>query len=267
MRGKLAVAVLCLGSAPQVTAQSTADDVVRTFFQAEREGRWLDAARMLELRRFESMRQATVAGLRKRPPMHHVTAQEIMRMQPDMPRVAAEYQARQMEESMQKYNPLEDQFARVSSVDSLAALSTDEAAARWLEAMGPKWREALASKRMEYDPPIDCPHLPDSLMKSMVARGVEQNPVSTRILGSAAPTDSTRYVVVAEEFASQPLSARTGADADTPNSPRVLTLRRIGGEWKIVPRYDMPQASGTYGGTFLSVRCLPDSVSKGRARK
>jgi hypothetical protein len=265
LTSKVAVALLLLANAAPVLGQSGPEDVVRAFFKAEDEGRWLDAARMLDLRRFESLRQSAVAGFRRRPAARRVSAAEIMRMQPDIPRSVAEYQAKQANKSIDKYNPLEDQFANVSSVDSLAALSTQDAAARWLEAAGSGWKNSIAYKRSQDEPPMDCPELPDSVRRSMFTHVFKEVP--SRILGTAAPSDSTRYVIIAEQFTDTRDSANVPSDADTPNSPRVLTLRNEDGAWKIIPRYDMPQASGMFGGVSVMISCKRDSVTKRQGRK
>jgi hypothetical protein len=262
---KVAVALLLLANAAPVLGQSDPEDVVRAFFKAEDEGRWLDAARMLDLDAFERIRRDAVKRYRSPTTFPVQTAEQIRRWDPAMPLAAAEYQAKQMNDLRNRFNPLEEDFARVSSVDSLIALPTDEAAARWLEATGPEWEEALALKRYPQRPAVDCPGLPDSLKKKMLREGF--NAAATTILGTTAGTAAVRHVVVAEGFGVAPKAIAAPDDGDLPMSPRAITVRNVAGSWKIVPRRDMPQPSGMRGSISVAVSCVIDSVSKGGARK
>ncbi len=265
MRVRLTLVLSAVITAAPASAQANPEDVVRAFFRAEDEGRWFDAARMLDLRRFERFRQSVVHGYRTRPPIAERTPEELMKWQPDIPRAVAEYQAKQMNESLRRYNPLERDFARTNSVDTLAALTTEEAAARWLEAMGPEWKNALAIKESAGRPTVDCPGLSDSAKKALLAK--EFGNPTARILGSTASSDSLRYVVIGEVFRILSGGSAGQFDNEPAISPTTITLRSVSGLWKIVPMHDMPQSSGVHGSISFAISCARDSALKASLRK
>ncbi|HKR08535.1 MAG TPA: hypothetical protein VJS39_05045, partial [Gemmatimonadaceae bacterium] len=78
-----------------------------------------------------------------------------MREDPRMPRAVAEYLANETYDRMRSFNWLEHTFARVTSLDSLRALSTEAAASRWLEAKSEKYESELS--RRESPRLYDCP--------------------------------------------------------------------------------------------------------------
>jgi hypothetical protein len=265
LKSKLTVVLMLLANAAPAVGQSGAEDVVRAFFKAEDEGRWLDAARMLDLNSFEGLRRDAVNRYRSVRTFPVETAERIRKLQPDMPLAVAEYQARQMNEQRSKLDPLEEEFARVGSVDSLIALPTDEAAARWLEATGPEWKEAVSIKRYPHARPmVDCPGLPDSVKKMMLREQFKTD--AATILGSTGGSDSVRHVVVAEGFGGLPKAIAAQDDADLPMSPRAITVKNVSGSWKIVPRRDMPQSNGMLGSVSFGITCVRDSASKAGAR-
>ncbi|MFL5463241.1 MAG: hypothetical protein ACJ77T_07595 [Gemmatimonadaceae bacterium] len=261
MKTRVILLLSMLLTASPVIGQSGPDEVVRAFFKAEDEGRWLDAARMLDLKRFEPFRRSALAGLRNNATLTPPRPEDLMKMDPAMPRVVAEYQAKKMVEGFQNLDLLARQFARVPSVDSLAAMSTEEAAARWLEAMSPAWQHTLAYKEMARRPAVDCPVAPDSIKKTIPTEPYRAP--TARILG-AAVSDSVGYVIVGASTANR-LVAGPGLFEDAfTEFPRVMTLRRIGGSWKIAPTHDMPASRGTHTDAIFVVRCKPDSASQPR---
>jgi hypothetical protein len=264
-----AALVTVLGNAG--LAQSNAaspEEVARQFFKAEDEGRWLDAARFLDLTRFESVRQQAVKSaraIRDRPP---ATAESLMQWQPDMPRAAAEYQVTLMNKSMADYDFLGSEFARVASADSLAALPIDVAAARWLEAKDPRWRSEVADKRALKGPRAKCgPSVVDSAALSAAMSGAAHYEApKALILGTATAGDSAAYVVVAESFAASSMRGIARSDeAGVGLSPRVLQLSRIDGKWKIIPTMDIVGSTGNPGGGMtVSIICEPEKPAKVR---
>jgi hypothetical protein len=128
-------------------------DVARDFFAAERDGRWLDAAHLLDLKSFEPQREQSITNARRARPEFHLTVEQLLRHNPTMPRAVAEYQVKQSETMMRDFNPLLYEYADVPNADSLAHLPVDVAAARWLEAKDPRW---LFPKSDKTGVPAEC---------------------------------------------------------------------------------------------------------------
>jgi hypothetical protein len=261
VRIRLGLALTAVVAVAPASAQSVPEDVVRAFFKAEDEGRWLDAARMLDLKPFERIRRNEIFGLRARRSFPHQTPEELMKWDPDMPRAVAEYQVERMQKSFQEFDPLADQFARVSSVDSLEALSTEEAAARWLEAQGPKWKEELASRESQRHNKVDCPDLPDSAKRRLMEEQY-RSPTAT-ILGATAGSDSVRYVVISRSFG----FPSRHAEIESYPPLTALMLRNVGGQWKIIPVSGMPQSNGMSGATSFAIVCARGPISSANQKK
>jgi len=258
------VSLLVLGVNTAV-AQSP-EDVVRAFFKAEDEGRWTDAARMLDLDRFRPFLKSAIDNLRATRTFPARTAEDLMKWEPDMPRAVAEYQAKKLNEGFRSFDLIEREFAHVNSVDSLARLSTETAAARWLEASGPAWQEVLARRQMANTPAIDCPPLPDSVTNEFAKKMVFPQPRVT-ILGATSGSDSVSYVVVSDAFAIMPANGPGVFDGESFRSPSAMILRRLGGFWKIVPTADLPRNDMALSSTMFSIRCKTDSTKRSAPRK
>jgi hypothetical protein len=224
--------------------------VVGAFFKAEDESRWLDAARMLDLKSFEPIQRNAITASRQRGTFRLATAEDLMKYDPDMPRAAAEYQVKRMNELRSRDFVL-DEFARVTSVDSLASLSTEQAAARWLEGQGPEWKTELSSRDARTAPTVDCPELSDSAKRAMIIRDARM-PRAT-ILGETERSDSLRYVVVGEDYGSVHIPDRTVNGGTL--SPHVIILVNVAGAWKIVPTLDIPRSNGLGGMAGVSIAC------------
>lgn len=249
-----------VGTAMSQSPAPSPQEVAREFFKAEDEDRWLDAARILDLRRFETLRQMTLKGVRTVRAPSRLTPEVIMRSDPDMPRAVAEYQAKQANKGLEEFDLLAYQFARVPSADSLEALSVDEAAARWLEAKGPKWTEERERKRAAGRPPMKCPESVDSMTFSSL--GQFRAP-GAAILGATADGDSVRYVVVGRGFGLRPRTQEFESEI----SPHVLTLVRVNGAWRIVPTADMITSTGFSGNTTFSIACEVEKPAKDSSKK
>ena len=259
MKLRLAIALFGLAFARPVFGQSNPGDVVRSFFKAEDESRWIDAARMLDLKSFEPIQRNAIATSRQRGTFRQLSAEEVMKLDPGMPRTVAEYQVKRSNE-LRARDYILDEFARVPSVDSLAALSTEQAAARWLEAQGPEWRTELASRDNRGYPKIDCPGLSDSAKKALIVQS-ERMP-QVRVLGETQGSDSLRYVVIAEDYGMTQVRSTDRVSL----SPHVITLVNVGNAWKIVPAFDMPRANGVGGMTTYAISCSRDSL-QGKGQK
>ena len=255
-----AVLIVVLAGAGFAQSKTAApEEVVRQFFKAEDDGRWLDAARVLDLKRFEAIRQMTLRGLRTLRPPAAITPEKMMQMDPDMPRVVAEYQAKQTSRGFQEFDLLASEFARVPSADSLERLPVDEAAARWLEAKDPRWQEERDRRRGSNRGRMECPPEVDSLK----AKALNQVRPTAVILG-ATSGDSTRYVVVGSAFAPRPPRHQ---ESVIDLSPNVVTLVRVTGGWKIVPTPDMVGSTGFGGNMTVSLACEIERPDRDSSRK
>jgi hypothetical protein len=247
-------------------------DVAREFFAAERDARWLDAARMLDLKSFEAQRAQSVANARRTRDAHpfHLTVDEILRHDPSMPRAVAEYQVKQAEQSFRDFNPLADEYADVPTADSLAALPVDLAAARWLEAKDPRWvmkREARSSGECAqvYDSLLKRPSALDSVAASMFMLPRPEVVAVASGGSTAGSSDSLSYVIFRELYETTLDSTARPRMAVLPMqmSPSVLTMIRTPAGWRVRPVQDLGYAHGTFGFSF---DCAIDSV-KPRAKK
>lgn len=257
MKFHVAVALLVIVAARSVSGQANPEDVVRAFFKAEDEGRWIDAARLLDLQRFERIRANTLKVGDYRAPFIRRTPEDLMKFDPDMPRAAAEYQIKKMNEDMRDYDFLSHQYARTSTLESLRTLPIEEVAARWLEAKGPDWAAELSARERKRHPDPNCPEIPDSIAAKLKSEW--RRPLAT-VLGATAGSDSLRYVVVGMQRwrpdSAGEAAGRDGESGMSGMSPNVLTVRRVGGAWRIVPLEDMPDFMGFSGNVaFVSAAC------------
>jgi hypothetical protein len=254
-------------------------DIARQFFAAEREGRWLDAARLLDLKSFEPQRARSVANARHAndAQQFHLTVDQMLRHDPSMPRAVAEYQVKQAAESFRDFNPLTYEYADVPTADSLAALPVDVAAARWLEAKDPRWLMRREMKRQPHTLAGDCGKVNDSLIKATkmldTAAALAMSLVPRReVIGIAAvastpgSADSLSYVLFRERYETRGDSTARGL-MDRPEmqmSPSVLTLIRTSVGWRVLPALDFGGVSGSGGFSF---DCTIDSVKPPATKK
>ena len=253
------VAALLLILPTRLLCQQKPEEVVREFFRAEDQNRWLDAARMLDLNAFERIRRTTVQGVRHMKDYPPPTVESMMRMDPKMPRAVAEYRVKEMQQQMRDFDIIAEQFARVTSVDTLAALSVEDAAARWLEAKGPEWRTELVWRHGQGLLEVNCPGLADSAARAIyMANAKEPRAV---IRGATPDTGSVSYVVIDVDYPR--VTRRDSADLWEGPLPRAVTLRRVQGVWKIEPAADLPDANGMGGSYSVSIGCTkPPPIDK-----
>jgi hypothetical protein len=235
----LAVLATIARAAAPVEAQDSPRDVAAAFFQAVAEERWRDAAGVLDLRAFERYRRQQVQWMRVPAPEPTITVEELMRHDPEMPREVAEYRLKEMRRIQRDHGDLlEHLYAGVRSVDTLAALSVQDAAARWLQAKDHRWiwrRSALSAARR------GCPVPPES-PEPAVAQAHE-------ITGIVAVGDTIAYVLHED-----PVFRMKSGDIDLHGpAPSVLQLRRRRGRWEILPREDV---FGVVGGV-VAFHCEP----------
>jgi hypothetical protein len=239
------VVVLLVGLSPMVSAARAQSSpgaaptaVADSFFRAQEQERWRDAARLMDLHTILALRDEEVSNVRKaRFRTHHVTPEQLMRFDPKMPRAVAEYQAARSNEQSVRNDWLLHEYADVPSADSLAALSAEDVAARWLKAKDTRYmmRRALATHSAE------C-NLPDSIKAELM----DVPAPSYRTIGTVM-ADSLAYVLYTQdrspEAARDPVPPRRArmksAEASYVMAPPVLTLRLLDGRWRIAPSFDM----------------------------
>jgi hypothetical protein len=225
--------------------------VARAFLADVAAMRWLAAAEHLDLDAFEGYRGEQIGQLRSQLPMS-LTAEDLMQADPDMPRAVAEYQVRKAREAQARFgNGIGHQFAGVSRLDSLAALSPAEAAARFLEAQDPRY---LMRRSLEMQGVRGCPVPIDSLP-----------PSPPRVVLGEIVRDSLAYVLheepsrPARDIERDSLRHLTRPHSPPARSwyaepPAVLQLRLVGGRWRIFGGFGILENSG---GVMFAVECLP----------
>jgi hypothetical protein len=215
------------------TGSGTPAAVVDSFFRATEQQRWRDAARLMDLEAFGELRDQAVRFRRRPQKVHRLTPDELMKHDPKMPREVAEYEVARSNEAMARYDGVSQEYANVPSVDSLAALPVEEAAARWLQARDPRYQMLRSLDEVR----SRC-NLPDSL----VARALLQAPSTTAQVIGTVLEDSVAYVLYVDKPVRQggADSARAHRRRSAPRAswampPPVLTLRRLGSHWRIAP--------------------------------
>jgi hypothetical protein len=247
----VAAGVALVLSASNVVAQAGSNaspaDVARDFFAAERDGRWLDAAQLLDLRAFEVQRDQDVASARRPRPNLRLTVEQVRRSDPDMPRAVAEYYVKKAATRSRDYNPFSHQYANVTSANTLAALPVDVAAARWLEAKDPRWQMKSHSEMAGCRPPQDA----DSIFKPAPRRVIAAANIGPSVPGSL---DSVSYVLFRDSHPDLTDSTArvTMAKSEMAFSPDVLTLVLTPTGWRIVPVLDF----GLSGGAVWGFGCM-----------
>jgi hypothetical protein len=240
------VAILSAVAASRGIAQETPTQVATAFFKAMADERWLDAARRLDLAAFDRYRQEQVTALRHTVRDRDMTVEQILFHNPDMPRAVAEYQIRQIQEHRELYGDgVSMQFADVANADSLAAMSLEDAAARWLQAMDHRWelRRLLKAQRAR-----GC-RVPDDAEK-FIPRPTPPTIIGAIVSGSAA------YVVYRNRDLAEHAPGSTYELSE--NEPRTMELRATSIGWRIRPR------SALAGDVAIGVMSTDDCPPRGR---
>ena len=224
---RVRIYMLVLTIIPSIMAAQTPDaaaarGVTEAFFKAIAAADWKAAAGFLDLAALDRERQSAVEGARRQRTMPPMTVERLMRMDPAMPRAAAEYQVTRMNRSRQSRNYLLSDFG-VADPDSLLALPMEAVAARWLEAHDERamYREALRLSG-------SCP----------VTLGDTLPAPEYRIIGTVVD-DSVAYTLYRQRDRGMPVVIGAG-----PFPPKVLQLRQGHGAWWVVPSPDMSGAMG-----------------------
>lgn len=208
--------------AQRATGSASAESVVRSFFQAVTAEDWRTAAALLDLEAFRPLLRLALEQAQQYRPPQDLTIDDILRHDPDLPREVAAYQLKQIQAEAGRYaaDPLGGQFAGVTAAAALAALPLDQAAAAWLEAQDERTalREAFTRKR--------CP-VPS---RDSLARLTRHE-----LLGTLLSGDSVAYAL------HRTVRWFPDSVALMVPGPAVMELRRRGGDWRILPRYDLFQ--------------------------
>lgn len=234
----LVAALASRESAAQLSKLSTSERTVRavvdSFYSAVDHERWDAAATFVDTTRFAVYLRQQVRNARAYVPPPPPSVEQFMAQDSTMPRAVAEWQMQQYRKYSTGNRPfdfLQGQFTGVESPQRLAALSTTQALARWLEAMDPR----LAFREM-----VKRSGCPDS-----VAHGtLPLEPFTIR--GVAFGNDTTAYVVAVGGtpiVIADPGSPNDSADVAA-GEYRVLALHRLRGAWRLEPRLDLLGSSG-----------------------
>lgn len=247
MSSRVVVLVLSLFLPRAVQPQSddaTLRKTAEAFFAAQRDGRWLDAAHLLDLEAFERIRTEDVRDYRSQKTRKPITAEMLQKHDPALPREVAEYQARQSNKLSEESDLLALAFADVPTSDSLAALPVAEAAARWLQAKDPRWQ--MARSRRERASP-ECTLPPEAIEKLSL-------PLA-RIVGvtvgasNKAGSNDVGYVLYRRWPWTLAQSSMSPAD-ELGFPPSILTLTRRAGKWRI-----FPTETDNFAGEVFSYDC------------
>lgn len=223
MRSRLVAAALAavaaLAAGP-LAGQSGPREAASAFLDAWNARRFADAAGSLDLTAFDRFRKDFVARTSSADAGSLPTVADLQRRQPGMPREAAEYQLRMMEEQRRRYaDPTPYEFARVPSAAQLRDMPAPEAAARWLESRDPRWQVTMQFRQ------AGCP----------VPADVDQVAVSKRrLIGVVPDGEGTAYALFREEWPDEAgIPEWAGGDLN------VLQLKLLRGRWLVVPRADL----------------------------
>ncbi|MDQ6926224.1 MAG: hypothetical protein M3154_08305 [Candidatus Eremiobacteraeota bacterium] len=230
-----AMLACCAGRAAVAQEPASAAAVVDSFFQALSTERWADAAQQLDLHSIEAIRSAKIMSVREATTgATKMTVQRSFQLDPEMPRAVAAYLAKRAIQGMREYDGLDTDFARVSSPDSLERLPLAEAAARWLEAHDERYQ---MRRMLRISGSRDCGYSAADLAELASSIRAPRR----RIIG-AIVDDSVAFVLY------QRRSDAAGPSQSAPERaamldvwyvipPSIVSLRRIAGEWRVVPIY------------------------------
>ncbi len=211
--GMLITGIVFTARAPGTDA-AAAQTVGAAFLKAKEAADWKAAAGFLDLDPLERERRNAVDMARQQREMPPLTVERLMRMDPEMPRAAAEYQIKRMTAVRNFPNILEMQFG-VGSADSLLALPIEIVAQRWLEVHDERWSYRLAMRMSNCAKAIpdttDMPH------------------PAYHVLGTVVE-DTLAYLLYEERG-----SYSRPPDVMHWGSPEIIRLIRTRGTWWVLP--------------------------------
>ena len=218
----------------QTAEVAAARGVSAAFFKAIEAADWKAAASFLDLSLVERERQSAAEGARRQQTMPPMTVERLMRMDPEMPRAAAEYQVKRMNRSRQSRNFLQMDFG-IGDPDSLLSLPIEVVAARWLAAHDERaiYREALRLSG-------SCPVTPADTVPAP----------QYRIIGTVVD-DSVAFTLFRQAGGSMLSDPGPGLFP-----PKVLQLRQSHGTWWVVPSPDMR------GAMSMAINCATATSKK-----
>jgi hypothetical protein len=229
--------------------------VADSFFHATEQARWRDAARLMDLDTFGALRDQAVQNAREaRKLVHPITPEQLMKYDPKLPRVVAEYQASQSNEQRGRTDWLHHEYADVPTIDSLAALPVEDAAARWLEAKDMRYhlKQELREQQRR------C-NLPDSVLTRMWPAVATHHILGTVVVDSLAYVLYDEVIPFRDDTSSTPprrRAVRQGNTASYTMAPPVMTLRQIQGTWRVAPSYPFDETS------FMIIDCAKMNSTK-----
>jgi hypothetical protein len=226
----------------QDTTAAAARRVADAFFGAAQQQQWIVAAGYLDLEAFEHFFRQRVNEARAAVPPPEITVEEILARQPELPKAVAEWQVSEARKARAQFpfNDFSYEFARVTSFRELAALTPLEAAARWIEAQDPRegYRRAIAASNCDSTiVPMVIDSLPDARPR--------------RTLGAIVVSENVAYVLHTDD-ASSAIAHEANATMHRPG-PTVMTVRRTGAGWRIVPADDLLR----FPGSMIGISCEP----------
>jgi len=220
----------------QGTDAAAAQAVGAAFLKAKEVGDWKAAAGFLDLEPLRRERVTAVEMARQERKMSPMTVERLMQIDPEMPRVVAEYQVKRMNIRGKFPNSLEMQFG-IANADSLLALAMEDVAQHWLEVHDERWSYRLAMRMS------NCAHdVPDTA-------GMPHP--TYHVIGTIVE-DTVAYLL----FDSRGIFPRP-VDALHWDPPDILRLIRTRGTWWVLPT---PESSGGLMGMAMS--CSTTTVKK-----
>lgn len=229
------VTIALLGLAPLSTAkaqQESARAVADSFFAATAAGRWERAAGLLDLQTFARQLRQQVNFARSALPQPPVTAEVLMARDTTLPRAVAEWQVQRFQRyTSRPFHDFSEQYFGITTFRALEALSPEEGAVRWLEAQDPgaRWRRYVDS--------LKCPEATRESLRELA-------PKARIVLGVVEVNDSTAWALTSNDY--------PGARLEDRPPPSAVLLRRLAGEWRMVPGHWLLSSTAV---SILSERC------------
>jgi len=199
---------------------------MRAFIDAFAAERFVEAAAFVDSASFDAWRRQRVDAARRQRAPSVVTAAQLMRIEPGLPRAVAEYQAKRANATARRHRVLDlllRDFGGFRSVDDIARVGVREAAAAWLRAQHPK---SVAERELR-DARERCP--PDSALVAEI-RALAR--VDSQSVVGAVLRDSLAFVVIQQVLAAPGEFGREERDAAL--APRAVRMRREADRWVLL---------------------------------